>query len=585
MATEARKCQNCKQDFTIKEEDFAFYTDMKVPPPTFCPECRMIRRFMFRNEHFLFRRKEALEGKEIFSGFPPKSPYKIYEYSYWWSDKWEATDYARDYDFSRPFFAQFHDLLKDVPLCARALIDAVDSEYCEQAAYAKSSYLCFDVNDIENSAYLISTGHTKDSYNTLSTFYSELCYETTRVRKGYKVFYSDKCDDCNDVWLSKNCSGCTNCFGCVNLRNKSYYIYNQPYTKEEYEKKLESLGLNSHSALHNESGKAYDFWNHFPVRYLSGQGNVKSDGDYLDNTKGVGESFLVSDTENSKFLQLVDYKCANSYDYTLWGSAASRIYETLSCGLQVDSIKFCFDCWPSSTNLEYCVYCRSSSDLFGCVGLRNKQYCIFNKQYTKDEYFALRAKIIEHMSQMPYIDSYKNSYAYGEFFPPEFSPFAYNETLAQDFFPLSKEEALAKGHPWQDPDLREYAITLKSSDLPDKIEDVPDSIISEVIQCEDCSRAYRIIEPELKFLRTAKIPLPRKCIACRLKRRFSLLNQPRFYKRSCGCAGESSARGEYKNIASHSHGSDKCSAEFETSYAPDRPELVYCEACYNTELA
>ena len=46
---EKRTCQNCKKDFTIKSEDFSFYEKIKVPAPTWCPECRMIRRINFRN--------------------------------------------------------------------------------------------------------------------------------------------------------------------------------------------------------------------------------------------------------------------------------------------------------------------------------------------------------------------------------------------------------------------------------------------------------------------------------------------------------------------------------------------------------
>jgi len=29
------------------------------------------------------------------------------------------------------------------------------------------------------------------------------------------------------------------------------------------------------------------------------------------------------------------------------------------------------------------------------------------------------------------------------------------------------------------------------------------------------------------------------------------------------------------------HYSKHCQNEFETSYSPDRPEVVYCESCYN----
>ena len=41
--TENRICQNCKSEFIIEPEDFNFYEKIKVPAPTWCPECRMIR--------------------------------------------------------------------------------------------------------------------------------------------------------------------------------------------------------------------------------------------------------------------------------------------------------------------------------------------------------------------------------------------------------------------------------------------------------------------------------------------------------------------------------------------------------------
>ena len=58
-----------------------------------------------------------------------------------------------------------------------------------------------------------------------------------------------------------------------------------------------------------------------------------------------------------------------------------------------------------SKNFEYSMYGSSVSNIFGCVGVQNKQYCILNKQYTKEEYEALVPKIIEHMTDMPYMDA------------------------------------------------------------------------------------------------------------------------------------------------------------------------------------
>lgn len=85
-----------------------------------------------------------------------------------------------------------------------------------------------------------------------------------------------------------------------------------------------------------------------------------------------------------------------------------------------------------NARVYYIYSCFYSSDLFACIGLRNKQYCIFNKQYTKEEYELLVAKIIAHMQKTG---------ERGEFFPAQISPFGYNETMAMEFFPLSKEQA------------------------------------------------------------------------------------------------------------------------------------------------
>ena len=35
--------------------------------------------------------------------FPQESPYTVYCYSCWWSDKWGAESYGRNYNFSKPF--------------------------------------------------------------------------------------------------------------------------------------------------------------------------------------------------------------------------------------------------------------------------------------------------------------------------------------------------------------------------------------------------------------------------------------------------------------------------------------------------
>lgn len=60
-------------------------------------------------------------------------------------------------------------------------------------------------------------------------------------------------------------------------------------------------------------------------------------------------------------------------------------YECISCRecYQSFASQYCIGC----SNCIRCYDCVKCSFCYGCHGLQNKTYCIFNKQYTKEEYF------------------------------------------------------------------------------------------------------------------------------------------------------------------------------------------------------
>jgi len=584
MNQEIRVCQNCKQDFIIEPEDFAFYEKMKVPSPTFCPECRLKRRLVWRNERILFRSTDAESKKEMFSGFPEGANSKVFELEHWKSDSWDALEFGQEYDFSRSFFEQYRELLYSVPWPAKSVQSMVNSEYCNQAGYFKNCYLCFNGDRMEDSAYTTQCSDGKFCFDCALSNASELCYECVSVSGSYKTVFSQDCENCVEVWFSKNCVNCNNCFGCVNLRDKSYYFLNEKCTKEEYEKKFFEINNTTYNDVQKVLQRTKDFFLNFPQKYYHGFRAIQSAGDYLRNVKNVKSSYFADDAQDSKFLYNVYLSTKDSYDYGPWGNASSQMYECLTCGDQCNQEKFCFESWPACRAMEYCCFCRSSSDCFGCVSVKKKQYCILNKQYTKEEYEELIPKIKKHMEEMPYIDKKGNVYKYGEFFPEEFSPLAYNETVLQKIYPLVKESAVAGGYSWREPDMREFVTTKLAEDIPQDINNVDDSILKEIIQCIECKRAYRIIAPELQFLQKMKLPLPRLCILCRQTRREALVNTPRYYARTCDCAGEKSENGLYQNQTKHSHKEGECPNKFETSYVPDKKEIIYCEQCYQQEV-
>ena len=593
MNTETCKCQNCKKDFVIEPEDFAFYEKMKVPAPTWCPECRLIRRLAIRDHRVLYKRKSDWSGETIFSIFPQSAPYKVYERDVWQSDKWDPMEYGQDYDFSRPFFAQIHELSLRVPQPSQTAWGMVNSDYCTGSNNLKNCYLVFVATSNEDCMYSAWINRTKNSIDVTRVDSSEECYDSFGIIKSNKTFFSSDCEECVDVWFSKNLQGCMNCVGCVNLRNKQYHVFNKPYSKEDYKKKLQEFDFGSAKNVEDFAKKAEEFFGKNIVRFMHGKHNFNVSGEYINNSKNVRDSYYVNGGEDCRYVQyLMTPSSKDCMDHSLWGENSELVYETSSCGENCSNIKLSYRTSKGSHNCTYCMQNYSSSNLFGCVGLQSKQYCILNKQYTKEEYEALVSKIIEHMDQMPYVDKKGRVYRYGEFFPPEFSLFSYNESLAFSDFSLTKEQALAEGYMWKDPEEKDYKITLEPEAIPDHIKDITDDILKESIGCGHkgecfcrCTIAFKITKQELDFYRAHNLPIPRLCHNCRYVKRVKNQSGLKLWHRKCQCAGEKSENGFYHNQTKHFHADGHCPNEFETPYSPDRSEIVYCESCYNNEVA
>ena len=580
MQSETRKCQNCKKDFTIEPDDFGFYEKIKVPPPTFCPECRLQRRLAWRNEKSLYHRECGLCKKKILSIYSEDLKNIVYCANCWWGDNWDAGDHEMDIDFSKPFIAQLLELFHKVPAINLFAFLMINSEYCNMANDMRNCYLLHDGTFDENVSYGSGVFHTKDSRDLTMVRKCELCYELVTCINCYKTIFSQNCEDCVDVYFSHSLRGCNNCFGCVNLHKKSYHIWNEPYTKDEYELKLKFFGLDSHENVIALKEKAKEFWKKFPKKYYFGVHNVNITGDYLENSKNSKVCFGAANLEDSKFCSFVSNgPVKNTYDFTHYGDNIELINECLQSGRGIYNVKCGWGVWNDSKNVHYTITAPGVSDVFGCVGLKKKQYCILNKQYTKEEYEELVPKIIKHMNDMPYVDKKGRIYKCGEFFPAELSPFGYNETTAQEYFPLNKEETLTNGYNWREPQKRNYEITKDGKDVPGSIKEIPDSILDEVIACEhkgkceeDCITAFKILPEDLKFYRRMNLPLPRLCPNCRRYQRLKQRNPLKLWHRQCMCGKK------------HPHHSGKCEVEFETSYAPERPEIIYCEKCYQQEV-
>jgi hypothetical protein len=283
----------------------------------------------------------------------------------------------------------------------------------------------------------------------------------------------------------------------------------------------------------------------YPKKSIHGDQNEYVTGDYIYNCKNSQNIFNSNYVEDSKYIIYGNHAdcCQDAYvavdDTELSYEVVSSIGQ-YQCG-------FTYSCWHNS-NIYYCDHCQDSSDLFGCAGLRHNKYCILNRQYTKEEYEKLVPRIIEHM---------KKTSEWGEFFPMGLTPFDYNETAAIEYFPLSYEKAAKHGLKWKE---EEQAVKYqgKYENVSYDIDKAKSDIINEILECVTCGKNYKIMRQEFDLCKKMEISLPRNCFNCRYKTRLQFFNPRKLWDRKCS----------------------KCGAKIVTTYAPDRPESVYCEKCY-----
>ncbi|MDD5769954.1 MAG: hypothetical protein PHE25_03220 [Candidatus Gracilibacteria bacterium] len=557
---ETKTCKHCQSSFEITDKDLEFYQKVSpsfggkkynIPPPTLCPDCRYQLVLSSRNERNLYKRTCDATGKPIISIYSPDKPYKVYSQDIWWSDNWNALGYGKDFDFSKTFFEQFGELFKNVPKVNLNSPLSHNSEYTNQSQCLKNCYMMFCSGESEECFYGMWYERCKYCVDCLYIEDSEYCYELINCINCYKCFFSKNLLSCRDVYFSSNLNNCQNCIGCVNLDNKQYYIFNKESSKEEFEQYLENIKTKGSSFIGDLHKKTYGFFQNFPKKYYNGRQNENCFGDYLQNNKNAYFGFNCRDNEDTKY-------CKDT-----WVSKISYdLIEILQVdySLLVEGTAFANHCLftaKSNTVSEvyYSSHCNFSDHLFGCVGLKNKSYCILNKQYTKEEYEMLVPRIIEHMMK---------TQEWGEFFPSSISPFGYNETVAQEYFPISRDKALPYLYKWSDyePPFPKVDKIIPANKLPENISDIPDDILNRAIECEITKRPFRIIKQELDFYRKNNLPIPKRHPDQRHLDRMKLRNPRKLFDRKC----------------------DKCGKYIKTTYSPDRKEIVYCEECYNKEI-
>lgn len=570
---ETRTCKQCRLEFPISSEDTAFYAKMQVPPPQQCPDCRAIRRLAWRNERVLYSRACDLCKKTTLSTYPANAPYTVYCRSCWWSDAWDPLEYGRPIDFSKPFFDQFDALMRDVPRNALMNAKTENSEFCNETNEISDSYMAICSFYGERMMYTYWFGWGSDCVDCSFTLQSNYCYDSQDLLTCHNCMYTYKSTKMTDAQFCFNSSDCVNCFMCVNVHHKSYMIRNTQYTKEEYERIMSQMNLGSYETVQALKKEFWEMTMRFPRPYAWIMQSEDCTGDYVTQSQNVRDSYDVFQQKNARYAW-DSGMAVDSMDVLQSGMDCELMYETHSAAYLYNSA---FVNWTwNGVDVQYVDSCHHLEYSFGCNGVRKKKFCILNTQYSEEEYKKLCALLVEHMHKTG---------EYGEFFPVELSPYAYNETVAQQWFPRSKEEITSRGWRWQDHIPGQFGKeTMAWPSVPDDIADAQQEITKEIFACTQCTKNYRITPTEFAVYRERVIPLPRACPDCRFTERLSHRNPRRLWERTCMCAGAASENGVYTNGTVHPHAAEHCTRTFSSPYAPDRPEIIYCKACYQEEL-
>jgi hypothetical protein len=576
-------CQKCSASFDIHPEEHAFlqkigfrFGDTVIHPkePILCPDCRLKERTCHRNERFLHWNRSALSGKEIITLYatdPPwGAPYEVYAPDEWHSDQWDPMTYGRPFDVRKSFFEQWAELHKAVPRLALVVLMNENCDYVTNSAYCKNCYLINSSEYCEDCFYGKLLQNCKNCADCSYLFDSELCYDCFSVYTSYNCTSLSFSTNCTDCHFSSHLIGCRNCILCTNLHQKEYHVENKPVRKEEYQKFLTSF-QGSHKKREEMKVTLQAFERKHPKKYANILNAENCTGDYIENSRNCIDCYDLTGSEDCRYVHTA-VKVKDNVDCSNMYLKVELCYQTLGA-IEAYNCAYCLFIFYSR-NLLYCEYCLHCSDCFGCNGLQRKQYCIFNKQYSKEKYEELVPKIIEHMEKDASpstafgmnrgLSSSKPTGSWGRYFPPQYAPFGYNETVASEYFPLSKEEALKQGFHWRDTkdDIPKVEKVIPAELLPDRLDEIPDDVLNWAITCEVSKRPYRIQKPELSFYRKMHIPIPHKHPDTRYDERLALRNPRKLFARSCG----------------------KCGEAIQTTYAQDRSETVYCEECYVREV-
>lgn len=469
-----------------------------LPAPTIHPFEILRRMYAFGGLRTLYRAKSAISGQPQLTRYDPSLGTKICTYDEFYTDAVENTEHGRPYDFSRPFFDQWRDLLDAVVLPPLNRRNCEESDYVNGAEDLKRCYLCFWARRCVDCLYCLFVNACTDCIDCAYSKSCELCYSSRDLTRCYEVENSADCVDSRNLFGCYDCRSCEYCYGCFGLYRAKYHIFNQPVARDAYEKFISEKNLSAHSCREAAAEECARF-NKGAPRANTLVDCSDASGAYLVKCENVSFCYNGVSTRNSGYLISSD---TAEYCYKGLATNAQFCYTAHTLGSNVAA--YCYSVFGGEGNIYSAFLLQNCSHCFGSIALRGKSYCVLNKQYTREEYESLVPRIIAHM---------RTSGEWGEWFPPGIAPHSYEESSIHEVLtPIPLSVAKERGyrmstHPPESKDQQ----ALRASDLPDTLNaSDASSLAGKPIACEQSGKVFNLQQRELDRYLRLKLPLPRR---------------------------------------------------------------------------
>ena len=381
----------------------------------------------------------------------------------------------------KTFIEDFRVLRKASPQCAAWTRASENCDYGDIITVSKDCYMCFNSGNCQDAYYCEDSRALKDCSDCSFCESCELCYECVDCDACYNCNYCQDCSNCSDLNFCFGLKRCKNCFGCVDLRDKEYCIFNQQYTKEDYVKTLAEFDMSNDVMKEAAWAKVEKLKLETPRMFTHQLDVQKCTGDYVYHSKNCHMCFDTRHTEDSGYITQanLDMGTRDSWDCGPIPTGMDLCYD-------VSYVHFSFDCkhlyWCGNLkNCNWCTCCMESSNLFGCSFLKNKEdgYYILNQKVDKQVFDELVPQIEKELESQGIFDLYDLFYK-----------------------PLNEPKAVVDN-------------------------------VNRSRECFLCKSSFELCDEEIEFYKEHDINWPVYCFNCRADRRFR--NRPcrKLYKRDC----------------------------------------------------